>query len=524
MLIITSAQYVDSELTAELGELPPTFLPVGNKRLFHHQIAQFREHKNIILTLPLGFVPPQQDLDWLHDNHITLCFIAPELSLKASLTECLELNPPDDEQLLILHGDTLIFDIDTMVRDQISVASTDEYYRWAGLTFSAGGTIITERFDARSPGLVVSGFFSFAHPRLLQQSLTHAETFVDALNRYSSTQQLAVRHYPQWLDFGHLHTYFRSKSRITTQRAFNDLSISPRVVSKRSENAAKMRAEHQWFLNIPQELRLYTPQILGYYQDQNSAGYDMEYLYMSALNELAVFGTLPGVVWKKIISSCYEFIHAMRGYSGPSCMADSVNCFYRDKTFQRLDELRDSGIIDITSPNILNGLKLPSIEQIAHASLNAIPPAKAGDIVISHGDFCFSNILYDFRVQSVRVIDPRGTLNDRDCSVYGDTRYDVAKLCHSLIGQYDYIISERYRLKNTGNIYDFDIETDDALSSIGENFFSETETRYSEEEIIPIVLNLFITMLPLHADSALRQKALTANALRLYAQYREIFQ
>ena len=62
-----------------------------------------------------------------------------------------------------------------------------------------------------------------------------------------------------------------------------------------------------------------------------------------------------------------------------------------------------------------------------------------------HGDFCFSNILYDFKSQSIKVIDPRGLSGDgKEQSIYGDLRYDVAKLAHSVIGKYDFIIAGRF--------------------------------------------------------------------------------
>jgi len=38
--IILSGEFVKEELQFELGELPPAFLPIGNKRLFEYQIDE----------------------------------------------------------------------------------------------------------------------------------------------------------------------------------------------------------------------------------------------------------------------------------------------------------------------------------------------------------------------------------------------------------------------------------------------------------------------------------------------------
>ena len=61
---------------------------------------------------------------------------------------------------------------------------------------------------------------------------------------------------------------------------------------------------------------------------------------------------------------------------------------------------------------------------------------------VMHGDYCFSNILYDMRNHTIKLIDPRGFLNrERGFSFYGPYIYDYFKLAHSYIGKYDFIIS-----------------------------------------------------------------------------------
>lgn len=39
MLLIMSGSYVQQELGAEFGSIPPSFLPLANKRLFKHQVS-----------------------------------------------------------------------------------------------------------------------------------------------------------------------------------------------------------------------------------------------------------------------------------------------------------------------------------------------------------------------------------------------------------------------------------------------------------------------------------------------------
>jgi len=521
MLIITSAQFIDAELASEFGKIPPAFLPVGNKRLYQHQLNQMPETSRKILTLPSNYLIPPYDLKWLSQNNIEVIFLPPELSLKESLIQCLEKTGDSEGSVTIVHGDTLIEDINTDYPDQVSIARTDEYYKWAGIVQSNNKTLFTDEFDARTPGMVVSGYFQFSSRYTLLNSLRESSGFISALNIYSEIHPLEAIHYPAWLDFGHLHTYFRSKSKITTQRAFNDLDISPRVVKKTSKKSWKMEAEYRWFTALPERLRIYTPHVFSFAKEAESASYEIEYLYMSALNEIAVFSELPGVAWQRIILACNEFITAARGYSGPEILKQPIQALHQNKVFERLEILRKSGVISPDDKWIINGEEQPSLTEIAEMCCRSIPPASAKDIAVCHGDFCFSNILYDFRVQSIRLIDPRGTLDEKNFTPYGDIRYDIAKLCHSIIGRYDFIIAENYQIEQyPDNELIFSIPENTVLDELSESLFKDYNLGYKIEDIIPIMINLFISMLPLHDDCEQRQLALTANALRLFNRYK----
>ncbi|WP_251821349.1 hypothetical protein [Campylobacter jejuni] len=42
MILITSAKYSSSDFTLEFGKIPPSFLPLGNKRLYEYQMELFK--------------------------------------------------------------------------------------------------------------------------------------------------------------------------------------------------------------------------------------------------------------------------------------------------------------------------------------------------------------------------------------------------------------------------------------------------------------------------------------------------
>lgn len=138
-----------------------------------------------------------------------------------------------------------------------------------------------------------------------------------------------------------------------------------------------------------------------------------------------------------------------------------------------------------------------------------------------HGDLCFSNVLYDSRGDRIKVIDPRGMNYDAKMTILGDIKYDFAKLTHSIVGMYDYIISGYYSIEESANgsiqiIFDIDAR----VQQIVDKYISDFKINgLTVKEIMPLVVLLFFSMLPLHDDRPDRQKAMLLNGLRLYHSY-----
>ena len=141
---------------------------------------------------------------------------------------------------------------------------------------------------------------------------------------------------------------------------------------------------------------------------------------------------------------------------------------------------------------------------------------------LMHGDLCFSNILYNSRAERVRLIDPRGGVEEGAPGIFGDFRYDVAKLAHSIVGRYDLIMTGRYTLTRDlsgGYVLGF---PDDAERDWLEDAFAEkvlARLGLEPRVVWAVMITLFLSMLPLHADGPERQTAFVANALRLHRRY-----
>lgn len=517
--LIAAAAYVDPELTVEFGPLSPAFLPVGMGRLYEHQVALLSPLGPIYLTIPDNYIIPKYDQERLNNLSVSIIRIPARLSLADSIVYALNIINLPHWGIRLLHGDTLVDGFDKQAQDVICVHEDSDDYSWAIVNVSENETVLdvqdlAANVDRKFTGcLVACGYFSFSNSGILTRSLVKGEgNFVNGLNNYLYERNLIAIRPEKWFDFGHLQTYFRSRRMVTTQRVFNSLYIDDRIVRKSSKDLNKMAAEAAWFQNVPAEVKPFTARFL----DQSVGSYTIEYVYAPTLSELFVFSDIGLTTWRNILKSCADFLQICHSYEGMEDGGKILEHLAVDKTFQRLKQYEKESNFDISHPLCVNGVNSPSLldiaeELIANIQFNKNPSS------IMHGDFCFSNILYNSRATRICVIDPRGRAHGKENTIWGDTRYDLAKLWHSVGGFYDFIIAGRYFLKEKG-LYNLDISF--AISNnhlhLQKDFVDILLNKGNYLEINSLTVLLFLSMLPLHSDRPERQLAFIANAVRLY--------
>lgn len=521
MILITSAAYVSNELKIEFGDIPPCLLPIGNRTLLELQTEALRKTSNeqIFVSLPDDYMLSDIERQVIKNLKVEIIPVPPRLSLAESVLYSLNIMHDFTDSLgsfKLLHGDTLMSDF-INDDDVIAVAPSTDDYNW-------------EKENYARDNLVWCGYFTFSMPRTLVKCLTLSQkNFVQAVRRYDQCLSLKRMHAQNWYDLGHLNTYFLSRSRITTQRAFNAMRIENGIVWKSGTNSKKIAAESNWFKNIPNIIKPYIPQLIEDGVDPNTDRhfYVLEYLPYNPLNEIFVHGKNTEFFWSRIFTLTREYLNlsniAFASINQPNliqAIALDAEELYNTKTFIRLTEYTSKNNISLHEPVIYNNIKLPSLHEIATECVNKTLelPIVPG---ILHGDLCFSNILFNSRLNSIKVLDPRGVNQNGELTIFGDQKYDLAKSCHSVIGLYDYIISGRFQLKGdlfTGATIDFNI--DGRINNIQQDFYEQDFLNgISVKQIMPLTTLLFLSMLPLHDDRPDRQKAMLVNALRLYSTY-----
>lgn len=516
-----AAAYVDAELQSEFGKIPPCFLPLGNRRLFQHQVKLIPNGVQGYISVPESYTVSEIDKLWLTEQKIELIKTPDGLTLGASLVAAVNLSGKGlDKPLHILFGDTLFKEL-PVGEDIICTSGTNDTYNWAVLTNDEVDWIQEELSKLENqPKSIVSGYFKFSNTKELIKAVTQSGwDLIGGLNKYNQVIGLTPIYEKNWYDFGHVKNYFRSKASFTTERAFNELKITDTYVQKSSTKNSKIEAEALWFENLPSNLRAYTPQFLGMMKDGRKVSYKLEYLYQTALNELYVFSDLPIRAWDKILKSCLNFLSECNIHKAPESLAiNHVDELFVNKTRERLKEYIEINGISLEQEWIFNSQYSYSIKEVLEVSEKSLPKKSEKYLSILHGDFCFSNILYDFRTNRIKTIDPRGLTLNGEFSNYGDLRYDLAKLSHSIVGMYDWIVAGYCMVEIKGNSINFDIAETPETKAIQQLFLRLVEEKFAitAKELIAMQIQLFFSMLPLHSDNKSRQDALFANAFKLF--------
>ena len=423
----------------------------------------------------------------------------------------------DEGAVQIILGDTLIRDDFECKQDMVYVGEVDDSKRWCLALMDEHGWL-TELIDKKENQYLsrqaLAGYYFFADTPLLKsavkQSLESGEKELSAAIRlYMKEKPIQTRRAKEWYDFGHIDNLLNAKRSLMRPRYFNQLEINPilNTIKKNSENTEKLRDELDWYLHIPDELKVLTPRILHHEVRGNRVEIIQEYYGYPTLSEMYVYSDLHPENWVIILRHLLK-IHQQFCKYKTVMPDDTLTDMYIKKTEKRLAALMQSSYWhDLLNRKeiIYNGkvyqnfgLLKPLIEMIVEEMKQDFSPC------IIHGDFCFSNILYNFVNQIIRLIDPRGSFGAK--GIYGDPRYDMAKLRHSVAGMYDFIVSDLFEVREDKDGFQAEIFNMQNLNPVIENFDHKLiENGYNIQHIKLIEGLLFISMLPLHQDYPKRQ-------------------
>lgn len=376
------------------------------------------------------------------------------------------------------------------------------------------------------------GVFGFTNPHYFLELLkqysnvqSDMDTFYQAIFTYSQEYPFTILHSQNWFDVGHSDNYSKATTSVAA-RSFNSIEIDEQrgILKKRSENKEKLVNEIRWYLRIPNKLQYLLPRVYDYSLDLTDPYVSMEYYGYHTLHESLVFGDLPLVKWQAIFQKLLFAINDMGKFTvtGERIQFEAaLRDIYLQKTFDRLDMMRNEPDFHSFFENTItiNGKEYRSLNEYLKMLPQLIEKLVVytftGQFNIIHGDLCFANILIEDTYDFIRVIDPRGKFGTFD--IYGDGRYELAKLMHTLEGKYDFIIEDMFDIDVIGNTIEYHVHKQiDNITNVFLDVFRESIDNIQAVRLIEATL--FLSMIPLHSDYKQRQFAMLATGVMLLEQ------
>jgi hypothetical protein len=461
--VILSSQFLTNDLSADFGKIVPCDLPLANQPLSLFQTESLSDFcDKIVFTLPEGY-----SSKWIK-NEVIYCPFG--LTLKDVINFVVSNLTNSVKEILFYFGDTLL-EIEYSINTIFTGTPNYSYPTW--------------HFVDKNQ--VFAGAFCIFLKDLKEylDRATDTKSFLSILS--NNLQTISAKN---WFDFGNYSTYYNSKKRFLESRSFNSVKVSKdSILTKHSDDYAKMFYEFNWLKHYSNILPASCPTPKNFILREESASYDIEYFALPTLSDLFIYGLKNDRFWTKIIHDCSIFLKKL---SASQVKKDNQEGFYFSKVIER-KEYKGYNRLEIDNDFINSQLVLAK-ELDKHDN----------KLVGGHGDFCFGNLLFDTRTSTLKVIDPRGYLKRKNGqSLLIPKSYDIFKLAHSLIANYDFIIA-------TGKI-----------GKENDSFINDFERLFSinRQWLYAGLSHLFFTMIPLHDDRSDRQQAFKYLTEKYYADY-----
>jgi len=442
--------------------------------------------------------------------------------------------PDVGDSLCLSLGDTYLAGIENIKGDFVYLSSFNgNSDQWCVASQTEEGKILG--YHNKKPGFksprykALVGRYTFSRPNRLKSILQDAirdgkQEISDVLVSYQffhPLQAIEIEN-KKWIDFGHLEGLGKARSFLIESRHFNDFILHPVLpqITKFSQNMNKLKSEYFWYQRLPTQLQAITPRVMDFSDNEVKPSLTLEYYGYGTLAEKLVYLSLSRSFWSSALQRIFNLVELFCQFSGNSEDGVCLESIYREKTNSRLQLLLEQNafwgpLID-ASYIMINGkeyMGLPRLKSRIHQKIDKI--VATAKISVVHGDLCFNNILYDTSSGIIKLIDPRGEFGGNDKTVYGDPRYDIAKLRHSFCGNYDYIIEGFYDLNFDGKIgFQWSVLSTDQI--VREQQFDEIALTfgYNAGEIRFIESLLFLSMIPLHKENRDRQLSFFVIAIQ----------
>jgi hypothetical protein len=318
---------------------------------------------------------------------------------------------------------------------------------------------------------------------------------------------LRVGNQARFTDISEISDFLIFMSGATEARHFNNTSQESGIFRKSSSDRMKMRGEYQFFHLADERMKRFLQPTFDFVENADSASYAMEHLSVPDAAMQIVHLTFDEVTFDRFTGCFFDFIEA-RGRKVVG--ADEVRAVGEreiiGKLRSRVEQLRATPagetlerLLEISGPH---GNLANLVDQCCDHVHAGLARSKLDYLALSHGDPCFSNILYNPEINLFRLIDPRGA-ESREAA-FMHPLYDLAKFSHSALGGYDFVNGGLAETSLNSNMQlSLHMERGGPPAWLKAAFRTSLEARGLDQRLIrAIEASLFLSMLPLHVDSS----------------------
>ena len=273
-------------------------------------------------------------------------------------------------------------------------------------------------------------------------------------------------------------------------RYFNKLTFADGQVTKSSTWKKKAYSEINFLKNVPPALSSYFLKIQSLEETNDSVSYRTKSVPCFDLARLTVQNTLDSNEWSFFYSELDSYFNKTPKVEvGNSAYRVSLKSLFIDKLFERIELLKKSDRfthLSLRFETATGKVFENELEKLVEALSKNIMQSTETTLHFSHGDLCFSNILYDIETKKMILIDPRGIESKSD--QFMPQLYDLAKLSQCALGLYDFTI---FKLPVPAQ---YRIVLENSFRNYSKDIVSYPLLRQCEA-------SLFWSLLPLHLDN-----------------------
>lgn len=308
-------------------------------------------------------------------------------------------------------------------------------------------------------------------------------------------------------------------------RFFNSLKSDEFIVTKSSKDKRKIKAEYTFYHLLPDEMKKWFVMPYNYQEFEDCSSYDMERYHMTDLAIRWVHGAINLDELEKLLEKAFYFIVTRKKHEiSTNEYLELENVLYLKKLDERIEKLKQQKEYSIFAKFIKSGtnytdldevvIKYKSLYDTVHKNLNR--PAYS---VIGHGDLCFSNMLFNKETSLLKLIDPKGALEEKD--LWTNPYYDIAKLSHSICGRYDFFNNGLHHITLNNDLkFSLDIDFDNTeYKKLFQKYVTKNGFDYLAVRIYEA--SLFLSMLPLHIDNPQKVFGFILNAIEILEEIEE---